>query len=365
MGALSVEREGGRTMDRPRGAVFVAPGQPLVMQEFDYPSLAAGEGLVEVLCCTVCGSDLHTLQGKRKVAGPMILGHEVIGRLVETNGDLRTIEGDLLRTGDRISWGIAASCDDCFFCRSGLPQKCERLFKYGHQTITSPAPLSGGLASHCQLVSGTRIIKVPDSLSDEVACPANCATATVVAAARLAGDCEGKTVAIFGAGMLGLTAAALMRSRGAAEIILVDLDPRRLERAAEFGATSTCLEDARERTGNRGCDLVLEMSGSTKAVEQGLENLRIGGRLILVGSVFPSESLSVAPEDLVRRMIRIEGLHNYTPADLQVAIEFLAAEGDRFPFESLVSNEYTLSNVQDAMRYAVEERPIRISVRPS
>ncbi|MEE2825458.1 MAG: alcohol dehydrogenase catalytic domain-containing protein, partial [Planctomycetota bacterium] len=67
-------------MDRPRGAVFVAPGQPLVMQEFDYPSLAAGEGLVEVLCCTVCGSDLHTLQGKRKVAGPMILGHEVIGR---------------------------------------------------------------------------------------------------------------------------------------------------------------------------------------------------------------------------------------------------------------------------------------------
>ncbi|MCH2181075.1 MAG: zinc-binding dehydrogenase [Mariniblastus sp.] len=352
-------------MNRPRGAVFVGPGQPLVMQDFDYPALAAEEALVEVLCCTLCGSDLHTIQGKREVAGPMILGHEVIGRLVETSGDLRAIDGGPLRPGDRISWGIAASCDDCFFCQSGLPQKCEKLFKYGHQTITSQAPLSGGLATHCHLVPGTRIIKVPDSLPDVVACPANCATATVVAAARIAGACEGKTVAIFGAGMLGLTAAALFRSRGAADVILVDIDPKRLEQAAEFGATSTRLAEIGEMTGNRGCDLALEMSGSTQAVEQALASLRIGGRLILVGSVFPTEPLSIRPEDLVRRMIRIEGLHNYAPIDLQVAIEFLEAEKDRFPFESLVSREYVLSNLQDAVRHAVEERPIRISVRPS
>lgn len=352
-------------LNQPQAAVFVGPGQPFLFQSFDRPTLSEGEALVQIDCCTLCGSDLHTIGGKRPVSAPLILGHEIIGRLVETTDGLCAIDGTPLHQGDRVSWAIAASCDDCFFCRAGLPQKCVRLFKYGHQGIASATPLSGGLATHCHLVSGTHLVKVPETVPDRVACPANCATATVAAALRVAGNCAGKTVAVFGAGMLGLTAAALLRSLGASHVVVVDINPRRAERATEFGATSTDFREIHPLTENRGCDLALDMSGSNAAIQQALSSLRIGGRLILVGSVFPTEDLKVQPEDLVRRMIRIEGVHNYTPADLQFAIDFLKTEQNQFPFESLVAREYTLQDLQQAIRDAVDDRPIRVAIRPS
>ena len=361
-------------MNRPRGAVFVGPGQPLVMQDFDCPELAAGEALVEVLCCTLCGSDLHTIQGKREVAGPMILGHEVIGRLIETNGHLCAIDGGPLRPGDRISWGIAASCHDCFFCQSGLPQKCEQLFKYGHQSITSPAPLSGGLATHCHLVAGTSIIKVPDSLPDWVACPANCATATIAGALRTAGSVAGSHLLVQGAGMLGLTAAAMASAAGAASVVVTDISPERLERVKQFGADHVVLMDGQENklaeivaelTGGHGMDVAIDVCGAVEAVQAGLDSLRIGGIQVLVGSVFPGPPLALNMEDVVRRMLTIRGLHNYTPADLAAAVDFLDQHHQRFPFSDLITGSYLLSDVTNAFSAAADPRSLRIAIEPS
>ena len=84
--------------------------------------------------------------------------------------------------------------------RDELPQKCEQLFKYGHERITPAHPLSGGLAEFCHLALGTPILPVPDALPDLVACPVNCATATVAAALRAAGGCRGRSVLVQGAG---------------------------------------------------------------------------------------------------------------------------------------------------------------------
>ncbi len=358
-------------------AVFAAAGQPLRMQRFPLPHLRQqGEVLVRVGLCTICASDLHTYQGHRSVPTPSVLGHEILGTIVEFGPGEPTIayDGQRLKVGDRVTWSIAASCGDCVPCAKGLPQKCDHLFKYGHEEMTEAHPLSGGLSEYCHLATGTAILRIPDSLSDAVACPANCATATVTAALRAAGGCRRETVLVQGIGMLGLTACAMARWQGAREVIACDIDARRLALAGSFGATRSALvagdgktlagivEDA---TGGRGVDLALELSGSTDAIESGLELLSVGGRYVWVGSVFPSRPLSVRADTIVRRHITIRGVHNYTPRDIQDAIEFLRLNSPEFPFDELVPETFSLSEADVAFRHAIEKRAFRVGVVPS
>lgn len=363
-----------RLMTTIRAAVFTAPGQPLAIQEFNAPQLQAGEALVCVDCCTVCGSDLRSLRGDRAVSVPTILGHEILGTVIDAAEEPPTdLHGQPVVVGDRVTWGVAASCGTCDRCRQGILQKCRSLFKYGHET-TVKHPLSGGLAECCHLRAGTPIIKLGDELSDLEACPASCATATVAAALRVAGDIQGRSVLIFGAGMLGLTAAAMAKVQGAASIIVCDLDPQRILQALKFGATYTLpwIDDSEEMTsavrsmaGDDGVDVVLEMSGANNAIEVSPSILKIGGRLVLVGSVAPSSTVPFDPEQIVRRLLRIEGIHNYTPPDLAAAVDFLTAHHHQFPFESLVERAFSLDDVNVAITFAQHTRPCRVAIVPS
>jgi len=194
-----------------RAMVFHEAGRPLELKRYPLPRLAEGEVLVRITCCTLCGSDVHTYEGRRSAPLPTILGHEIIGQVAQLppGPEVRDHQGVPLDLGDRITWSVAASCGGCFFCNDGLPQKCKGLFKYGHERISERHQLSGGLAEHCHLAAGTAIFRLPSELSDAVACPANCATATVAAAMRYSGDQRDRVVLIQGAGMLGLTAAAM------------------------------------------------------------------------------------------------------------------------------------------------------------
>ena len=345
-------------------AVFRGPDTSLELMSVPLPQLRDGEVVVEVDCCTLCGSDLHSISGVRRVPVPTILGHEITGHVVDIQGTVSDLNGEPVGIGDRIGWSIAASCGGCFFCTEGPPQKCEQLFKYGHEQITDEHPLSGGLASHCHLVARTAIVRIPDSLPDVVASPAGCATATVAAALRTAGSCDGRTIVIHGAGMLGLTAAAMARSHGAAHVIVTDIDDGRVRRAAAFGATDTSLDGLSELTDGRGADIVLDMSGSPEAMESSIDQLRIGGRLILVGAVFPARPLSLQADQIVRRMLRLEGLHNYQPQDLQSALAFLSEHVDQYPFASLVDREFPLEEINEAVAWACESGAFRIAVRP-
>ena len=347
-----------------QAAVFRDPQRALSIESFRLPNLLAGEGLVEVECCTLCGSDLHTIAGRRRVETPIILGHEILGRLCEVTGELNEIDGVPLRVGDRISWMIVASCGGCFFCQNELPQKCERGFKYGHQGLNLQHPLSGGLATHCHLAIGTAIVRVPDELPDLVACPASCATATVAAALRIAGGSQGKTVVVVGAGLLGLTAAAMARHGVARHVFVLDVNSQRAEQALQFGASHNTITELAAITEQRGADLVLDCSGSAMAIELSIDWLRIGGRLVLVGAVYPDRPLSLSAEQLVRRMIRIEGVHNYTPSDLKTAVSFLAEAHRCFPFEQLVKSVHSLNQVNEAIQVAVKDKPVRVAIRP-
>ena len=156
-----------------RAAVFLGPGSPLELREIPLPEPAGACLLVEVLACTLCGSDLHTMHGRRPVAVPTILGHEALGRVAGFGPDAprRDAADRPLQAGDRVTWGVVASCGACFYCRRGLPQKCERQTKYGHEPLRPGSELTGGLAGHILLASGTTVLRVPDELTDAAACP--------------------------------------------------------------------------------------------------------------------------------------------------------------------------------------------------
>jgi alcohol dehydrogenase len=356
-------------------AVFHETGQPLTFQRYELPTPGPGEVLVRITCSTLCGSDVHTFLGRRSTPVPTVLGHEIMGVVESLAADQAVSDcaGQPLQVGDRITWSIAASCDDCFFCDNDVPQKCEHLFKYGHEKIVPEHPLSGGLADYCHLAAGTAIFRVPDSLSDVVACPANCATATVAGAIRVGGGCERKSVLIQGAGMLGLTATAMARTYGAQKVIVCDVDADRLRRAAQFGATQTLLvsEDEHELiasvqdlTDGRGVDLAVELSGAASAVQTGVKLPRIGGRYVLIGSTFPIPPVGLDPESVVRRCLTIVGNHNYRPEDLGAAVSFLVEHGGEFPFADLVHDGFSLPDAEAAFARAVKGQDLRVAVRP-
>ncbi len=355
--------------------VFDGPDRPFREERFPLPKLQPGEALVEVKLATVCGSDLHSFEGRRSTPCPSILGHEILGQIAALPSDeeVRDVRGEPLRVGDRVTWSVAASCGDCFYCRKQIPQKCVKLFKYGHESTAGESPLSGGLAEYCHLVAGTAIVRVPDSLPDLVAVPANCATATAAAAMRCAGECSGSVVLIHGAGMLGLTAAAMADDAGASEVIVTDINVDRLDVAERFGATRTVpatdktselSRQVKELTDGRGADVVLEMSGSPDAVEQSISLMRIGGRLVLVGAVFPNRPVALNAETVVRKLISIQGVHNYTPSDLVVAVEFLDRAHGIYPFSELIDAVFPLNDAGAAFQHALRTGAFRVAVRP-
>lgn len=320
-----------------------------------------GEVLVRVDLATICGSDLHSVAGDRPSPAPGVLGHEQVGTVVALGEDAPpAVDGGALRTGDRVVWTVAASCGECRRCRRGLPQKCASVHKYGHEPLDPAAPLTGGFATHCLLRPGTGVVRVPDGLADEVASPAGCATATV-AAAFDAGphDLTGARVLVAGAGMLGLTAAAMAATAGA-EVVVSDPHPERRDRAREFGATGTV--DVDEAV--TGVDLALELSGAPAAVRTCVDALDVGGTAVLVGSVSPGPSVGLDPERLVRGWHTVTGVHNYAPRHLLTAVGFLAATAARFPFADLVAGRHPLDDLAAAFTAAAHGGTPRRGVVP-
>jgi len=353
-------------------AVFRAVGEPLALEHFPVPTPAGSEALVRIRCATICGSDLHSYFGRRPSPMPSVLGHEMVGEIAAMGpGGAHDYRGVPLSLGDRVTWSMVWSCGECFYCRHGLRPKCERLMKFGHEEIAPGRALLGGMAEYCHLPEGTAIFRVPQNVPDAVASPANCATATVEAVFRNAGPVTGEVVVVHGAGMLGLTACAKAASAGAASVIAIEPDAQRRRQALEFGAALALDSTAdaagiaarvKDLSGGRGADAGLEFAGCPESVELGIGLLRAGGRFVMAGSTFPSWPVQLSAEQLVRRMIRLTGVYNYSPEDLESALEFLSRTVDRFPFASLAGACYPLEEVNAAIAFAESARPPRVAL---
>ncbi len=360
-------------------ALFEGIGKGFSNNTFELQPLDTAEVLVAVTACALCGSDLHTIAGRRSCHTPILLGHEIVGRVVDTGGPVSDWSGRTLQAGDRITWSIAASCGSCFYCRHELPQKCETLVKYGHAEGESlghdaaRGPL-GGLTTHCRLVPGTAIFTIPDTLDDKQAVPANCCTATSVAAVRLAGDVQDANLLVMGAGSLGVTVTEYALHKGAASVVLADIDAKRLHAAESIDGCTTLALDSpgqelpdpiRQHTGDRGVDIAIDVSGATSAIQSALDWLRIGGHAILVGSVFQSPPLALDTESVVRRMLTISGLHNYQPIDLAQALDFLAQLPNNALSRSLAGPTFSLHDIDQAVAAADSAAHLRVVVTPT
>lgn len=273
----------------PLAAVWSGPGSGFSLVSQPRPELAPGEVLVRIELATICGSDVHTISGDRPTPLPTVLGHEAVGIVEDVAGTVHTVDGRPVEPGQRVTWTIGTSCGSCRRCLRGVPQKCTGVRKYGHEAITDHWRLNGGFATHCHLVEGTGLVTVPESLPASVAAPANCATATVVCAARRAELSAGDSVIVIGCGMLGLTTVAYAREFGAEHVVACDVDENRRELARAFGATAVCgPADLAEYAAKYGADVVIELSGNSRAVQSALDVAGLDGRVALVGSVSPA-----------------------------------------------------------------------------
>lgn len=359
-----------------RAAVMEKANKPLAIREYPLVEVEPGHLLVKIKCCTICGSDLHSWLGKRGTPTPIILGHEIVGEVVELGEGVTHDSGDRpLKVGDRITWTIMDNCGKCYYCREkGLAMKCRSLKKYGHDSCASPPHFNGGFAEYCYITPGTCVIKVPGSLSDEEVAPANCALATVIAGWDTIELKPYENVLIQGAGALGIYAAALAKHQGCHRIIVTDILDHRLEFIKGFGATNTLnsrhmkeeevVGAVRDLTDGFGVDAAMEVAGVPELIPLGLKCLRKGGRFVLHGTAFPGANFTYDASDIVFRWLTLRGIHNYDTKHLQRGIDFLDQTRNRFAFHAIVTHRFSLRDINQAMKMAHSGEGVRVAVLP-
>jgi putative phosphonate catabolism associated alcohol dehydrogenase len=334
-----------------RAAIFEGAGQPFRIKEVQLPAaLNNGEVLVRVLLATICGSDLHTYAGRRTERTPCVLGHEGVGQVVAAGAGRE----DWMRK--RITWSSADSCGVCPACADwNLPQKCQRVFKYGHAALHEASGLHGTYASHIVLRAGTHLVEVPPQVPDAVAASANCSLATMAnVTEHLPVPCH--VAVVQGAGLLGLHGCALLRTAGVPRVLVADTDAARLARVADFGGEATRSGDV--ATGS--ADVVIEAAGTPCLVKEGLRLLRPGGHYLFVGMVHPDSMLEVSGEAIIRGCVSVRGFHNYAPRHLDRAVAFLSESP--LPWASLVSPPLSLESLAEAFTLSATRRWARVAV---
>lgn len=350
---------------------FHGVGTPFEVCEMPV-AVTPNDVLVRVSLATICGSDLHTVSGRRGAETPCVLGHEIIGTVAAPTR-LRSAIGETLREGDRVTWSMITACGTCDYCVSRkLPQKCETMFKYGHARNEGDSALSGGFATHILLRPGTAIYHIPDAVTDQEAVPINCALTTVVNGLEVIGMQHRETAVVHGSGMLGIYAVCYLRENGYENVAVVDINKERLAIAKRFGATHTFNPDKasvseidealKALTDGRGADLGVEVSGITSGIPNLITWLGIGGRCVTLGYVYPNAYISVDAHQLVTKCITLRGIHNYNPTALGTALNFIETNRTRYPFGELIGKTYPLSDINTAFVDAMNQEALRIAI---
>jgi L-iditol 2-dehydrogenase len=280
------------------------------------PEPRAGEVLVRMAMAGVCGSDVHALQGKHPfITLPYPPGHEVSGT-VEAVG-----AGVSLPVGTRVTMEPFLPCWRCKQCRAGRENVCENLRFFGC------AHDQGGMADYFT-VDQRRLHVIPDEL-DWLRAAFIEPLGTPVHAARLAGGLAGKTVAILGAGTIGLLTLKVARAFDAAKIVMTARSERSRERAAKFGpdavvdaGDANAVAQAREALGE-SADVVFDCVAEQSTTDQALAMANKGGTVVVVG--VPPAPVTIPLPMIQDSQLRIQGSATYLPADFDEAIRLLAS----------------------------------------
>jgi S-(hydroxymethyl)mycothiol dehydrogenase len=293
-----------------RAVIARGKGAPVSLETIVVPDPGPGEALVKVEACGVCHTDLHYREGGINDDFPFLLGHEAAG-VVESVGEGVTD----VAPGDFVILNWRAVCGNCRACLRGRPWYCFNTHN-AKQKMTlastgqelSPALGIGAFADKT-LVAAGQCTKVDPTVSPAVAGLLGCGVMAGIGAAINTGNVgRGDSVAVIGCGGVGDAAIAGARLAGAARIIAVDIDDRKLEQARSLGATHTVnsktadpVEAIRELTGGFGADVVIEAVGRPETYKQAFYARDLAGTVVLVGVPTPEMKLELPLLDVFGR----------------------------------------------------------------
>jgi L-iditol 2-dehydrogenase len=316
-------------------------------EEVPTPKLGPDEVLLQVKAAGICGSDIPRVFEKGTYHFPTIPGHEFAGIIVDT------AEQDKNLVGKRAAVFPLIPCGNCSACQIGEYPMCVDYDYYGSRR-------DGAFAEYIA-VKKWNLIPIPDTIPFEHAAMCEPCAVAIHALSR-AGIVLGDTVAIFGAGPIGLLAAQIAKGWGADKLVLVDVDETKLNFARELGFTHTVdskktdpAEYVYSVTKQKGSDLVLEASGVSAALEGGLKSAKTFGKVVLMGN--PSGNMVIDQKsywEILRKQLTLKGTWNSSYNDFKndwlLAIN--CVERGILRLEKLITHRFPLSDCTKAFELA-------------
>ena len=339
-------------MSKMRTMVFVTQPGKVEFWERPIPSLDESDVLIKVKATTLCGSDLHIFKGKHPaVSLPIPVGHEIAGEVAEVGASVTKV-----KSGDHVTVEPVIVCDRCHYCQRGGYHLCANIsFQYRQG--------QGGLTT--DFVAPERWVHL---LPEDISYPAGAMIeplAVAVHATGLASLNVAESVAIFGAGAIGLLILQVARAVGAGEVFITDIRDARLDAALEFGASSTinslqgnAVEKILEQTNGLGVQRAFEAVGLEVTLTQALQSLQKGGRAVLVG-LFENERVGVPANIFVQKEISLTGSQGYH-WDFQRAIELV--KGGNINLEKMITHQFQLEQTQEAFETLIDQDQNAIKV---
>lgn len=341
-----------------RGVIARSKGAPVTVGSVRVPDPGPGEALVDVQACGVCHTDLHYREGGINDEFPFLLGHEAAG-VVEAVGD----GVDTVAPGDFVILNWRAVCGRCRACKRGQPWYCFDTHNATQpMTLDDGTPLSPALGIGAfvekTLVHSGQCTKVNSAVAPQVAGLLGCGVMAGIGSAINTGQVgRGQSVAVIGCGGVGDAAIAGSVLAGATTVVGVDVEPRKLEWATQFGATYTVnaresdpVEAIRELTDSFGADVVIDAVGRPDTWRQAFFARDLAGTLVLVG--VPTPDMTVPDLPLIEFFGRGGALKSSWYGDCLPERDFpmlvdLHLQG-RLPLDKFVSETIGLGEIEQA-----------------
>jgi len=328
----------------------------LVEQSFPRPPTALDDGLLRVELAGICHTDVGILSGSYAAPCPLVMGHEIVGRIEEVGERAARRWG--VRPGDRVAVEPIAGCGSCRYCAAGDNRFCDDAIGYGTSTPASQPPhLYGAYSPLMYLAPGSLVHRLPEGMSaaSGMLCTVAISNGVQWTLAR-GGVRQGDRVVVQGVGPIGLSCVAAARAAGARTVVATGLsrDALGLSLATTFGADVTVAADeddvlavVRHATQGELADVVVDTTGSPQAVRLSLDLVRKTGTVVSAG-VTGKDTLTPLPLDvLLLKEIRLQGVFSFDSDAVRRAIS-LATSG-AFPFEQLVTHRFPLVEAERAI----------------
>ena len=330
-----------------RASVLVARGE-VRLEERPVPVPADDEVLIKVASVGVCGSDVHYYRegriGDFVVDAPLVLGHEVSGRIVATGAQVPDS-----RIGERVAIEPQRPCRVCAQCAAGRYNLCPFMEFY------ATPPIDGAFQDYVT-IQAPFAHHVPDSVSDDTAALLE-PLSVGIWSCRKAEIVPGSRVLIAGAGPIGVIATQAANAFGAAEVIVTDPVHERRAMAERFGATTT-LDPTTDSVAELGVDAFIDCSGATPAVQSGITAVRGAGTVVLVG--MGADEIALPIPVIQNRELKVTGVFRYT--DTWPTAAHLAATG-QVDLDSLITGTFDLEHAEDALNADLAPGSLKAMVR--